>query len=181
MGAHRWCTCRRSVPAPRASQPTRCGHHEITRLPYHLSNASEVVQPLDDLERRGRVAGMRGDGVGPVGRTRPRSRRSSRNAEDQRVHDGLGITLPLIDLRTQERRRKRRCGDKSSCVQVFNQGTIQCVRPSLTPRLTSRVATDKQYTQSTNRCQPGAEAEKLTATEPGRTVAACNLAWTRGV
>ena len=31
-------------------------------------------------------------------------RRSSRNAEDQRIHDGLGnkVPLPLIDLRTQE-------------------------------------------------------------------------------
>ena len=35
----------------------------------------EGVQPLDELEWRRRVAGGLGDGVGPVGRTRPRSRR----------------------------------------------------------------------------------------------------------
>ena len=48
----------------------------------------------------------------------------------------------LIDLRTQERRRKRRCGDKSSCVQVLPciiklvtlRGDFPALFPSLTPQ-----------------------------------------------
>ena len=50
VGAHRWCTCRRSVPAPRARQPTRCGRHEITRLPpskegHAKKKPSRAAQP----------------------------------------------------------------------------------------------------------------------------------------
>ena len=89
--------------------------------------------------------------------------------------------LPLIDLHTQESVARAEGMSKSSCVQAKAQGTISCPTETITPRLTSRVATDKQYAPSTKRCQPGAEAGKLTATEPGRTVAACNLAGSRGV
>ena len=145
------------------------------------SKASSHSMSCSWMEWRRRVAGVLGDGVGPVGRTRPRSRRSSKNAEDQRIHDGLGITLPLIDLHTQESVARAEGMSKSSCVQAKAQGTISCPTETITPRLTSRVATDKQYAPSTKRCQPGAKAGKLTATEPGRTVAACNLAGSRGV
>ena len=85
----------------------------------HATKAS----PRDGMRR----CGVLGDGVGPViGRTRPRSRRSSKNDEDQRIHDGLGITLPLIDLHTQESVARAEGMSKSSCVQAKAQGTMPC-------------------------------------------------------